>query len=92
MLQTAQIQFDGGALILPARNPYDREVVFEQAEFYARRHGSVALRIGGALLRVARSAAESGQPCSRCRRSVGWIAYHLRERLLCSHCVKESAR
>jgi hypothetical protein len=91
MLQTAQIRFNGGALLLPARDPYDREVVFEEAEFYVRRHGSVALQIGRAWLRVARSESESGLPCSHCHRAVGWVGYHRGERRFCSHCIKLEA-
>lgn len=91
MLQTAQIRFSGGALLLPARDPYDREVVFEQAEFYVRRHGAVALQIGRATVRVARSDAESGLPCSECRRPVGWVGYHLAGQRFCSHCIKGKA-
>jgi hypothetical protein len=92
MLQMAHIRFDGGALLLPARDPYDREVVFEQAEFYVRRYGTVALQLGRADLRAARSESESGLPCSRCHKPVGWIGYHLREKRFCSHCAKLTAR
>lgn len=86
--QIAQIEFNGGALLLPARDPYDREVVFEQAEFYARRHGAVGLRMGHAVMRVSRSTAESVPACTHCGHPVGWIGYQLREQRFCSHCVK----
>jgi len=31
MGQVAHIRYDGGALLLPAQDPYDRELVFEEA-------------------------------------------------------------
>src|SRR5215470_8224492 len=39
----ARISFTGGARLMPARNGYDRELVFDEAEFCARRHGSARL-------------------------------------------------
>ena len=89
MTQIAQIRSDGGALLLPARDAYDREVVFEQAEFYARRNGAVDLQIGQAAVRVSRSGGWD-KPCMRCHRPVGMVSYHFHARRLCTHCVKSS--
>ena len=91
MTQIAQIRSDGGALLLPARDAYDREVVFEQAEFYARRNGAVDLEIGHSAVRLARSSGWD-TPCMRCHRPVGMVSYLFHARRLCAHCVKNSFR
>ena len=45
MNSVARISYRGGALVMPARSLYDRELVFEQAEFYARRDGAATLEL-----------------------------------------------
>jgi hypothetical protein len=92
MSQIAHIHFGHGSLLLPARDPYDRQVVFEQVEFYARKHGAVALRLGRVAMRVARSEAESRPVCMECGETVGPIDYHVGERRFCSSCVQATAR
>jgi hypothetical protein len=91
MTQIAQIRSDGGALLLPARDAYDREIVFEQAEFYARRDGAVDLQIGHSAMRVARSGGWD-TPCMHCHRPVGMVSYLFHTRRLCTNCVKHSLR
>lgn len=92
MSQIAQIRSDGGALLLPARDAYDREVVFEQAEFYARREGSVDLQLGHSEMRVSRSGVQGDAPCARCHRPVGLVSYLMGARRLCTHCIRHSLR
>ena len=93
MAQIAQIRSDRGALLLPARDAYDREIVFEQAEFYARREGAVDLMIGHSEMRVSRSAIQDDDsPCARCHRPVGLVSYRIGARQLCAHCIKHSLR
>jgi hypothetical protein len=89
MFQVAKISFDSGALLLPANDPYDREMVFEQADFYARRHGSVAVQIGRAKLRAAR-AGESGFICARCHALLRAVTFQVGERRFCMPCAKRS--
>ena len=52
MAQVAHIRYEGGALLLPAQDPYEREVVFQEAEFCARRHGSVGVQLGRREVRI----------------------------------------
>ena len=92
MFQIAKISFDAGALVLPATDPYDREVVFEQADFYARRHGSVAVHIGRATIRAARASAQCGLVCSRCHDGLHSVSFQVDDRLLCTPCAKRAAR
>jgi hypothetical protein len=90
MLHVAQIRSSHGALLLPANNPYDREVVFQEAEFRARRHGTVGLHIGDAEIRVACSEAHSHARCTGCLRSMGQVNYLVHGRRLCTNCAKRS--
>jgi hypothetical protein len=90
MFQIAKISFDAGTLLLPANDPYDREVVFEQADFYARRHGAVAVQIGSARIRAARSS-EPGIICARCREPLRSVTFQVGESRFCTPCTKHAA-
>ena len=88
MAQVAHIRYDGGALLLPAQDPYDREVVFEEAECCARRHGTVGVQLGRKQMRISPSAADTRVPCPQCRQPVGLMSFLIDRRLLCAHCAK----
>lgn len=92
MTQIATIRYDGGALVIPARDPYERELVFEEADFYARRHGMVGLQLGRNEMRVSRSAAELGLSCGRCGQPLRMVTFQLGERRFCTRCAKYAAR
>jgi hypothetical protein len=92
MMQMATIRFDGGALLLPARDPYEREVVFEQADFYARRHGSVGVRLGRSEFRVARSLTAGVGACFRCHQPLRTVRVEMDGRRICTNCAKQTAR
>jgi hypothetical protein len=86
MGQIAHIRYDGGALLLPAQDPYDRELVFEEAEFCARRHGSVGVRLGRTEIRI--SLADATVPCEDCHHPVGLLAFVIERHRFCAHCAK----
>jgi hypothetical protein len=88
MGQMAHIRYQGGALLLPAQDPYDREIVFEEAEFCARRHGSVGVLLGRKEIRISLSANESRSPCSECRRAVGLTSFLIDRHRVCSSCAR----
>ena len=90
MGQVAHIRYDGGALLLPAQDPYDREVVFQEAEFCARRHGSVGVQLGRREMRISLSDADARRRCGSCRRLVGAMSFLVDHHLFCAHCAKES--
>lgn len=89
MGQVAHIRYDGGALLLPAQDPYDRELVFEEAEFCARRHGSVGVQLGRKEIRIRPSAAHARMPCQECRAPVGMMSFLIDDRLVCAQCAKQ---
>jgi len=88
MGQIAHIRYDGGALLLPAQDPYDREVVFEEAEFCARRHGSVGVQFGHKRMWI--SLAETRTPCESCRHPMGLLSFVIEQHRYCSHCAKRA--
>jgi hypothetical protein len=92
MSQTATIRFNAGSLLLPASDPYEREVVFEQADFYARRHGAALVQLGDAKLRAAHSGRASGVACARCHHPLRAVSFEVAERQFCIHCAKYAVR
>ena len=88
MGQVAHIRFEGGALLLPAQDPYDREIVFEEAEFCARRHGGVGVQFGRREMRIRLSAAGADAPCQDCRGPVGLLTFQIDRRVFCGACAK----
>ncbi len=88
MGQIAHIRYDGGALLLPAQDPYDRELVFEEAESCARRHGSVGVQFGRKQMRI--NLADVDMPCEHCRHPVGLLSFIIEQRRYCGHCAKRA--
>jgi hypothetical protein len=92
MYWTARIRCAGNAMLLPAENAYDRELVFEEAEFAARHHGKAGLKIGHTEIHVACSQATRGFPCARCGAAIRIVSYLVGRRRLCSDCAKHAVR
>lgn len=87
----AQISFQGGGLVVPARDQYDREVAFEHAEAYARRHGHVRLDLDGDVMTIGLNGT-SGHLCSSCAIVLGLLTYSFGHRFLCARCVRDAAK
>lgn len=84
----AHIRYHGGALLLPAQDPYEREVAFEEAEFCARRHGNVGVQLGRKEMRISLSTGEQGIACARCRKPVGVTSFIIERLRVCSSCAR----
>lgn len=91
MKTVAQISFQGGGLVVPARDQYDREVAFEHAEAYARRHGHVRLDLAGDMMVIGLNGT-SGHTCSGCDVVLGLLTYTFEHRHLCARCVRDAAK
>ena len=91
MFQVAKIHFHTGALLLPANNPYDREVVFEEADFYARRYGSVDVELGRSAMHAARCNGDAGLACAHCHEPLRAVSFRVGERRFCTDCAKRVA-
>lgn len=90
MKTVAQISFQGGGLVVPAWDQYDREVAFEHAEAYARRHGHVRLELDGDTMLIGLNGT-SGHVCSSCEIVLGLLTYTRGHRYLCARCVRDAA-
>jgi hypothetical protein len=91
MKTVAQISFQGGGLVVPARDQYDREVAFEHAEAYARRHGHVRLDLNGDTMLIGLNGT-SGHSCGGCGTTLGLLTYSFGRRRLCARCVRDAAK
>jgi hypothetical protein len=83
----AHITYPGGALVLPAHDPYDRQLVLQQAEACARRYGAVGLEVGGKQVRIHRTVADSA--CDICARPCAALSFAMDGRRLCTRCVRQ---
>lgn len=86
----ARIVCRDGALVLPARNQYDREVVFEEAEYRARRHGEAKLEINRREMRLKVSEERQSDLCATCGHGMGMVAFAVGDLSLCRHCARRS--
>jgi hypothetical protein len=82
---TARISFTGGALLMPARRPYDRAMVFEAAASHARRHGCATVEIDGVQIVV--RLAEGQTTCADCGREIAQLLFVRPDGVKCGRCV-----
>jgi len=87
MGQVAHIRYDGGALLLPAQDPYDREVVFQEAEFCAKRHGSAGLQLGRTRMRIS-IADDAAAICAHCHLRLGLLSFLIDRLEVCGSCAR----
>jgi len=92
MSQIARISFSGGARLMPARNGYDRELVFDEAEFCARRHGSARLEFDRSAMLISVALNDAPTTCGRCGKHADRLTFALGGRTLCRRCAWQSAR
>ncbi len=88
MNRLARINFNGGTRLMPARNRYDRELIFEEAEFCARRHGAITLELGDAALHIDHTPNAAPRLCGACGGPIGGLVFSLPERALCGRCAR----
>jgi hypothetical protein len=90
-MEIARIHMDGGALLLPARTPYEREVVFDHVRHRLRLHGSVQLEMNGRRCRIELVAASAGACCAGCGGRISRFACKLGAQMLCVDCALKAA-
>jgi hypothetical protein len=88
----ARISFSGGERLMPARNVYDRELVFDEAECCARRHGQARLELNRSAMLIRVSAADGAAVCARCGKPADRLTFALGDRMFCRRCARQSAR
>jgi hypothetical protein len=88
----ARISFAGGARLMPAQNRYDRELVFEEAEFFARRHGKATLEMNRWSMLVSAEPQQSERGCFKCGKPIGSLWFGLDARWICRRCARKTTR
>jgi hypothetical protein len=83
----ARLSFEDGGLFLPVKTPYEREVLFEYADQYAKRYGRVRLEIDRREC-IVRLRGERAETCVTCGRRVDGVAYAVGARTLCRLCAR----
>lgn len=69
------VSFAGGGLFLPARNPYDRQLLVEHVSERVRAKGEVQVLMDDQLWLVHRNRGPAGPPCVRCGMAVAAACY-----------------
>ncbi|MBX3023492.1 hypothetical protein KF840_01140 [bacterium] len=87
----ARLTFSGGERLMPARNGYDRELVFDEAECCAKRHGEVRLELSASAVLI-RPTPVPVSACAQCERPIDRIDFAIGARHLCRRCVRLNAR
>jgi hypothetical protein len=86
----AQISFHGGGLVLTAKTPYDRELLFEHIKQYVNRYGLVRLQLNRREWTVS---PDDGQHlrCATCQQP-DRLMYERDGRSICSQCARREVR
>lgn len=88
----ARISFDGGARLMPAHSRYDRELVFEEAEFFARRHGKAMLELNRSSMLVSSEPQDSARGCFKCGKPLGSLWFGVDAHSVCRRCARKTTR
>ena len=91
MKGVARISFHGGALFVPVKTPYERELLFEHIDLYTRRHGRVRLEFNRREWSVSLTN-DHPAVCTSCRRRLDALTYAMGGRTLCSQCARRNFR
>lgn len=87
MKGVARISFHGGALFIPVKTPYERELFFEHIDLYTKRHGNVRFELDRQEWSVS-IAGDRARTCSSCQRRLDALTYALGGRTVCGQCVR----
>ena len=90
MSGVGRIRFRDGALVMPARNGYDKEILFEEVEVRARRHGEATLEMNRREMLVRVAEHHRTDPCARCGNGMGLVAFDVGKLSFCRQCARKS--
>jgi hypothetical protein len=88
MMDGARVWFHGGSLLLPARTPYERELLLEHVDLSVRRHGRVRLELDERRWHVSRNSFEQSTPCTVCHEHRCGLTFAVGARRLCLRCAR----
>jgi hypothetical protein len=83
----ARLSFQDGGLFLPVKTAYDREVLFEYADQYAKRHGRVRIEIDRREC-IAQLRGAEPETCITCGHRLEGVAYIVGAETFCRHCAR----
>jgi hypothetical protein len=84
----AHVSFAGGGFFLPARNPYDRQVLVEHVSETVRTKGRVQVLMADQLWTVHRNRGSNTTPCVRCGQAAPTVCHFGgREACYCVTCA-----
>ena len=86
----AQISFHGGGLVLTAKTPYERELLFDHVKQYANRYGRVRLVLNRREWTILRNDGD-GAACAACQQP-DRLTYERDGRILCAQCARRDVR
>jgi len=87
----AFISFPGGGLVLPARTPYEREMLFQHVKQCANRYGRIRLTFNR-LEWTVEFLSGGAITCTACNKSIEALVYESSGRKLCAHCAGRAIR
>ena len=85
----ARVSFDGGALIMAAKTPYERQLLCEHAEASARQHGRIQLNVNSRPWTIHLTTAV-GEICATCLRSLDTLIYRINRQAFCPRCARRA--
>ena len=83
----ARLVVPDGGVVLPVTTPYEREVLFEYADQFAKLHGRVRIEMGRTRC-VARLCAGRAEHCASCGCPLDRVSYALKAQTLCRFCAR----
>ena len=85
----ARISGRSGTLIVCTDTPYERELLIEHVDAYAKQHGRVLLEFNHAQREIP---AGAGTPptCTACRRRLDKLTFWLGRRTVCDACASRT--
>jgi len=90
MRGTAHISDPDGVLMLPAKSPYELEVLLDQIDWYAKLHGHVRLRLNRHEWRVSTKRDGAGKACASCHAAWPGLTFVRDARVrLCARCARQ---
>ena len=87
MKGVARISFEGGSCLLPAKTPYEREVLFEFLKQSTNRHGHARLALNQQGWIISRIGCKQ-QRCASCHGWLRGVTYAQGNRALCTRCAR----
>lgn len=83
----ARLFVEAGTLTLDADVPYDRQLVFEYADRYARQQGTIQMDLDGVQWTV-RASIPQAPHCTNCGLRVQSLSYTDQQHILCARCAR----